>query len=348
VAVEALAPSATTTPVWTEVHRFAARVTVQPLELGVILAGGGTWVLAGHGALVDDPAALADSPRALESSDTVVGTWPSDAWRVAVTDVERSSYDLAFYKWRGNRWVAQSFVPPGEEGKVRQLSDTENYWLYRKSPRSGFLLADPLALSSGITRIAGAHPAPAGATIPSAEDVQDFYETRAGSIVLVGNAEVHVGCAYQQSSCTAPTVRTLPEKTHAATDSDGERWAAIGRHGFARVMQTIGGPDARLLLVHDGQHMTLGEIAGDREVQRVLGTTSGVLWVVTSGTGADRLLRRDRAGEWTTVALPEAIADAPTIGIALRDAERLWVVGMTGDAATAFELGGTPSADQAG
>jgi len=343
VSITPLRSAAATSPTWTEIHTFDTRATMQPLDAGVLISAEAEWVVDASGSLVAEPALREGWPP---SESVTVGTWPTDAWRVAVTDVERSSANRAFYRWRTDHWLAQRFTTPSGE-KVRVLSDMDHEYMYRKSPRSGFLLARTTSPSS-IVRVGGRHPAPADAAIPSPSGVHvvDFYETRAGRIVVAAEAAIHVGCADPHGDCEGSSVYAWSADASVPHDGDGRSWAAIGRHGFARALY---GEGQNLVFVHDGTQARIEQLPDGRETDRVLGTAAGVLWVALTGTGSDRLLRRDRNGVWTTVALPESMADAPTLAIAVHDADRLWVLAGTAEHSTVFAADlAVPVTEQAG
>lgn len=335
------------TPDWALALEFEATVKIERFVEGMLVIVGGVPHEPGpDGVLVARPEVDHAKIRILMETDTVLGTWPADAWRLGEYIQERGPSSLSFFKMRTNgRWAAEPLI----DGP--RILD---YMLggYQWSPRGGVLLVPARRRPRGpagpikFHRVGGKQPDP-GPMVLSDSIARGVVETPDGSIYL------YTEPAPPANSFTADILRHCDQNAAPGC----ERVDAVGlgrevegaerrpnyqlgmmapRQGAtfsAEIREYAGGP-ARIYLVHrERGGWTLDAVPGDLSVSHLLPVADGSLWIVLSKgyRGDETLWHRGPTGKWLAVPLPEGADPYAPIQIALRDPEHVWLAVDTKD-----------------
>lgn len=335
------------TPGWALALEFETSVKIERFVAGMLVIVGGVPHEPGpDGALVARPEVDHAKIRILKETDTVLGTWPADAWRLGEYVQERGPSSLSFFTMRANgQWAAQPLI----DGP--RILD---YMLggYQWSPRGGVLLVparrNPRSPAGPIKfhRVGGKQPDP-GPMVLSDTIPRGVVETPDGSIYLYTEPlppanSFTVDFLRHCDQNTAPGCERVDAVGLGIAVERAERRPNYqlgmmaprqGANFSAEIREYAGGPGRTYLVHRERGGWTLDAVPGDLSVAHLLPTADGSLWIVLSKgyRGDETLWHRGPTGKWVAVPLPEGADPYAPIQIALRDPEQVWLAVDTRD-----------------
>lgn len=338
-------------PAWTLIETTADATHFEPLSFGVLMnVGERRFTLDEQGQLVEAPA------RAQQTTARVVGSWPEDAWTVRMRFEERAGTYLRMAKWKGNRrWVPQPIEDMPEdsmwedEGKWYEMS-TE-FWS-TPGGRGGYLLGfeDYEQERLSFRRLAGQNFAPVD--LPWGEDApgwpRHIHETPSGLLlVFTVNGEDERSHVVERPRCrTHCKVETIALPVDLDERGIGELLSR-GEDSVTMGLRADWNSDASTQLLHRdaaGWRVEGAPIEGGEFRDLAAGADEGLFAVIGSGE-REQLWHRDRAGEWSSIELPEheAFAALPAdaaleLSLTRVDEATIWVAFNSSEAHLVYAL----------
>ncbi len=339
------AVSAEARPVaWTKVADLDAPITFRPLVSGVIGESGGKTYTVG------DDGKLVEKELKLPKHETIIGSYPRDAWYVWMNPEDRSGESYELRRWRSNgRWVAQDIA-----GETERYGDLD---LLAKGWRGGFLVGHQEGDEISFIRVA-----PAGAADPDSQPVleegwpQEFFETKSGRIymiVRVGNGDEQatiVQRSCKDEGCHRENAMTFPSPAGEHSGWSFRDFIPRKRHSMTALATEyrteIGAPsgtesETHQWLVHyEVGGWKLERLPDERTATQIWPVKDGGLWAMVQGKGGAELWHRDPQAHWTYAVLPEGVDPTAGLQVAMRDDEHLWLAAKVGEKYAVWETAG--------